>query len=71
MVRDIDNLPSAAADSNPMGLTVFNGALYFQANDGVNGIELWKTDGTAEGTRLLKDICIGPCNGNGEDYWLD
>ncbi|MHB1141232.1 MAG: ELWxxDGT repeat protein [Sulfuricaulis sp.] len=36
--------------------TVYNDALYFQANDGVNGFELWKTDGTAAGTVMVKDI---------------
>lgn len=36
--------------------TAFNGELYFHANDGVTGFELWKTDGTADGTVLVKDI---------------
>ncbi|MCD6020021.1 MAG: hypothetical protein K0S53_3142 [Bacteroidetes bacterium] len=33
--------------------------LYFTANDGVNGLELWKSDGTNAGTVLLKDIYPG------------
>jgi ELWxxDGT repeat protein len=37
-------------------LTDVNGTLYFAANDGVNGTELWKSDGTAAGTILVKDI---------------
>ena len=36
--------------------TVYNDALYFQANDGVNGFELWKSDGTAAGTVMVRDI---------------
>ena len=34
--------------------------LIFRANDGEHGYELWVTDGTAEGTQLLKDINVGP-----------
>ncbi len=46
--------------SNPLGFIGFNGALYFQADDGVHGVELWKTDGTAAGTTLVKDINTAP-----------
>jgi ELWxxDGT repeat protein len=46
-------------DNDPTGLTVFNGRLFFSANDGINGRELWSTDGTAAGTQLFKDINPG------------
>ncbi|TVZ55076.1 putative secreted protein (Por secretion system target) [Lutibacter sp. Hel_I_33_5] len=37
----------------------FNSELYFFANNGTNGMELWKTDGTEAGTTMLKDINSG------------
>ena len=40
-------------------LTEFNDQLYFTANDGENGNELWVSDGTTEGTRLVADINPG------------
>ena len=37
---------------------VMNDTLYFTANNTL-GTELWRTDGTNEGTTLVRDICIG------------
>jgi ELWxxDGT repeat protein len=45
-----------ATSTDISGLTDINGVLYFAADDGVNGTELWKSDGTAAGTVLVKDI---------------
>jgi len=42
--------------SNPTGLVGFNGNLYFVANDGVNGAELWRSDGTELGTYMVADL---------------
>jgi ELWxxDGT repeat protein len=36
-----------------------NGTLFFRASNGINGYELWKSDGTDAGTVLVKDIRSG------------
>lgn len=41
----------------------FNGNLLVSANDGIHGYELWISDGTQEGTRLIKDINPGKSDG--------
>ncbi|MEO6950079.1 MAG: ELWxxDGT repeat protein [Ginsengibacter sp.] len=46
--------------SNPYMIAAINGLLYFSANDGTAGGELWSSDGTPGGTILLADINSGP-----------
>ncbi len=43
----------------PMRMVVLNGVAYFAANTSVSGLELWRSDGTSEGTFLVKDIHPG------------
>ncbi|MDQ1347029.1 MAG: hypothetical protein QG573_398, partial [Acidobacteriota bacterium] len=38
-----------------------NGLMFFFQNDGSNGRELWRSDGTALGTYMLRDLCPGSC----------
>ena len=40
-------------------LAVAGQRIVFAANDGVHGVELWATDGTASGTHLLRDFEAG------------
>lgn len=46
----------------------FNGFVYFAADDGINGFELWKTDGTEANTELLKDINNGAGSSNPANF---
>ena len=39
-----------------MNLTIVNGTIFFTADDGIHGREVWKSDGTEEGTVMVKDI---------------
>jgi ELWxxDGT repeat protein len=50
--------------SYPSNLTVIGGNLYFRADDGINGTELWKSDGTPAGTAMVKDINTAPGEGS-------
>jgi ELWxxDGT repeat protein len=44
---------------DPHQMITINGLLYFEATDDIYGMELWKSDGTATGTSLVKDINPG------------
>ena len=60
MVKDINpGANSSIPIPIPYYLTNVNGSLYFSANDGTNGTELWKTDGTEAGTVRVADINPG------------
>jgi ELWxxDGT repeat protein len=41
-------------------LTDAGGRLYYVADDRFHGLELWQSDGTAAGTRLVQDLKPGP-----------
>jgi ELWxxDGT repeat protein len=66
MVKDINpgtgNAFFYGSNANFQGI-VFENKLYFTADDGVYGHELWVTDGTALGTMMIKDI-----NTSGDSY---
>jgi ELWxxDGT repeat protein len=56
LLKDIN---VGSAGSSASNLTAINGQLFFSAEDGINGREVWKTNGTEAGTILVKDINPG------------
>jgi len=69
LVKDIrpGELGSSGADSNfyASEMAAVGNTLYFTANGGMTGTELWKTDGTT--TTLVKDIRPGELGSSGAD----
>jgi ELWxxDGT repeat protein len=57
-----------AGNSNPTDYIQYKDHVYFQARTGTTGAELWRTDGTAEGTNLFFDLQPGEDNGAPFDF---
>jgi ELWxxDGT repeat protein len=45
-------------------LALLGNELFFSANNGIDGFELWKTDGTESGTTMVSDINLGEYDSN-------
>ncbi len=60
--KDIRPGPASSVGQVSLPFVSFNGQLVFQANDGVSGEELWRSDGTAAGTVPILDINPGPAD---------
>lgn len=56
LVKDIDTYPQSHTYGYPRNFTAIGDTIYFAAADRNNGQELWRTDGTSEGTTLVRDI---------------
>ncbi len=66
LLKDIDPTSCGAIGCSgyPNGFVQFVDKLYFRAGDSVSGAELWMTDGTTNGTTLVKDINPGSNGSN-------
>jgi ELWxxDGT repeat protein len=56
LVKDIWSGPPT---SNPTDIVALNGTLYFVADNGIDGRELWRSNGTDPTTLVVKDINPG------------
>lgn len=59
LIKDMNPGSDATPSSSPDKFITIGNTTYFVATDSSNGREIWKTDGTAEGTILVVDITAG------------
>ena len=59
LIKDINPTSTSSGLYGPFKVLGAGNTLYFVADDGVHGDELWKTDGTAAGTVMIRDINPG------------
>jgi ELWxxDGT repeat protein len=72
LVKDIRPGTSSSSIANiAAGKVGSTDVIFFEANDGVNGTELWISDGTSAGTVLVKDIRAGSLSSDIDDivFW--
>ena len=65
LVRDLRTMSGPSQPALPpdlFELRRLGDVVLFRGWDGIHGWELWRSDGTAEGTWLLADICPGHCS---------
>jgi ELWxxDGT repeat protein len=53
------DINTGAGNSSPSWLAALNRTLFFSATDGIDGLELWQSDGTTAGTVQVMDIQPG------------
>lgn len=56
-MKDINpNINGITFYSTPVNFVEFNSQIYFRADNGVDGFEMWKSDGTNAGTIMIQNI---------------
>ncbi|MDP7373781.1 MAG: hypothetical protein QF588_07860, partial [Candidatus Poseidoniaceae archaeon] len=68
MIKDIYSGANNGISGDCEDMLVVNNTLFFRGNDGSNGVELWKSDGTSSGTVMVKDLNSGSGSSNPSDF---
>ncbi len=70
LVQDLRPGPDSGFPFGSPDFAVLGGVLYFFANDGVAGEELWRSDGTGPGTFRVRDLRPGPEGSGTHLSWM-
>lgn len=70
LVKDINPGAGPSILYSPALQATLNRMFFFRAYDGVHGNELWRSDGTAEGTVLVKDINPGASDASPDSLFV-
>lgn len=65
----VEDINRTSPPSDPNSIVRAGGQVYFTADDGVHGRELWVTDGTEEGTRLQFETSPGTNAVGFTNFW--
>jgi len=62
LVKDINTTaPQHGTPPSYLEIGAMGGDVFLTADNGTYGAEVWRSDGTAAGTALFKDLCPGSC----------
>jgi ELWxxDGT repeat protein len=72
MVKDINPGVPDGIPLSSFSYLYTSEALFFSADNGTNGVELWKSDGTSAGTNMVADIVTGSVGSDAQVnfFWL-
>jgi ELWxxDGT repeat protein len=62
LVEDLNTGPNLQQPRVGLPTAADGNVAYFSASDPAHGLELWRTDGTPDGTWRLTDVCPGRCD---------
>ncbi len=70
VVKDINPGSASSVDTSGFDYLYTSTQLFFSANDGTHGSELWQSDGTGSGTTIVKDINLNAADADPGDLVL-